>query len=152
VWRTNNAKESQIFFDEMDEAMRFQKTAIICTMPKSGTWYCRYFYHFLQHLLRGSQQIPVAIDNTAQVVAVPELALDVYGIFHAAFPGFDSYHGPLRRSWETLQHHLAGYDMFGHRRPHNKNSSFQQKICTPNTAPHICTPTRCGIHATWGES
>lgn len=109
-------------------------------MPKSGTWYTRYFFHFLTHLLRGDASIPVTLENSVAAGPIPELGLDCHGVFHSAFPEFDKYRGPYQASWQNLQYHLAGYDMAGplmRQEParflasHNPNARFVYLVRNP---------------------
>jgi len=80
----------------------------ICTMPKSGTWYCHYFFHILSHLRRGIERIPAFPREGA--FPLPELGLQGFLVCHAECPAFQAYDGPLRSRWEQLRYHTDGYN------------------------------------------
>ena len=85
-----------------------EKFAAICTMPKSGTWYCHYFFHFLSHLCAGNKNVPLRPREGA--FPLPNLGLDGFVVCHAECPSFPAYDGPLRARWEALQYHTEGYN------------------------------------------
>ena len=88
--------------------MAEENFAAICTMPKSGTWYCHYFFHFLSHLRVGNNPVPLRPREGA--FSLKELGISGFVICHAECPAFQAYDGPLRARWEQLQYHTQGYN------------------------------------------
>ena len=77
-------------------------------MPKSGTWYCHYFFHILSNLRRGNAQIPAR--PREGVLSLPELGLSQFLICHAECPAFDHCDKGLQGNWSQLQYHTDGYN------------------------------------------
>ena len=77
------------------------KVGLIATMPRSGTWYNHYFFHFYDHLLRGKAKIPLKVE-IVPVRRRDTIGLDVLFICHTICPGFHRYQGRYRESWDKL--------------------------------------------------
>ena len=90
------------------------KVGLISTMPRSGTWYIRYFFHFYHHLLLGQSNIHVDIKNdhseTPVFVRDNTIGLDAMSILHVICPGFSCYQGKYRKFWDELTFPDMGYD------------------------------------------
>ena len=90
------------------------KVGLISTMPRSGTWYIRYFFHFYHHLLLGQSNIYVDIKNdhseTPVFVRDNTIGLDAMSILHVICPGFSCYQGKYRKFWDELTFPDMGYD------------------------------------------
>ena len=95
------------------------RTGLIATIPKSGTWYCHYFFHFYRHLLQGRQDVGIEVNTRPHKAA--EIGLDVLLIAHTICPGFDEYQGEFRQAWDRIGFYHPGYNWalgFIRDRPH----------------------------------
>jgi len=92
------------------------RVGMISTMPKSGTWYCHYFFRFYSMLL-GGRDIPDAsgIGIIAGPHYRPEIGLDLLHICHALCPGFNHYQGAQLQDWNRLMFRTRGYNHAGAR-------------------------------------
>ena len=108
------------------------KVGLISTMPRSGTWYIRYFFHFYHHLLLLLDQDNISVTETNLWKILQKhiqnynniindlklfvydrnntIGLDVMGILHAMCPGFSRYQGKYRKFWDELTFPDMGYD------------------------------------------
>ena len=84
------------------------KVGLIATIPKSGTWYCHYFFHFYQQYLRGADHS--GLEVTIQPHRAPDLGLDIMFISHTVCPGFYAYQGEWRSAWDRLTFRDPAYN------------------------------------------
>ena len=103
-------------------------TALIATMPRSGTWYSFYFLEFLDVYLSGRSNLNTRLD------------LEIYhGLklgkvhIHTICPGFlEICQGPLRRKWDELEFYNPGFN-YGYKRFIAGN----ENVFAPNRNPGI---------------
>ena len=84
------------------------RTGLIATIPKSGTWYCHYFFHHYERFLQN--RLEPEGDINIRPHPVPVIGLDVLLIAHTVCPGFHHFEGDLRRKWDRLHFYHPGYN------------------------------------------
>lgn len=88
--------------------------ALIATMPKSGTWYSKYFIHFYTSLLLGEDGYANRLDIVKNFCCeegrklVRTLGINELSVCHTTCPGFESLLGDYKESWEKLQFYTSG--------------------------------------------
>ncbi len=81
------------------------RPAVLCTLPRSGTWYTFYFLEFFNSFL---SQTGLAIKTQHHYEEYPALGFRKFHS-HTIFPGFvEDYDGPLRAAWDDLKFHHPG--------------------------------------------
>ena len=83
---------------------------LICTMPRSGTWYSHYFFTIYDALLKNEEGIALPLRNF-----MPHDGLGInLGIFHSICPGFlQNYIGDQKEDWNAIDFATQGYN-WGH--------------------------------------
>jgi Sulfotransferase domain len=104
-------------FSHSLQALAYSRIGLISTMPRSGTWYNRYFLFFYDRLLRGENcsQIMTGITKKSPNVENAQdyrrtMGIDIFFSSHFLCPGFATYHGKYRESWDALQFYVEGFD------------------------------------------
>jgi len=99
------------------------RVGLVSTMPRSGTWYNKYFLHFYDQLLRGRNSKEIV----GEIVANPfpadpfndygtTIGIDAFILTHFNCPGFDGYKGKHLKPWKNLNDwgdEKAGFDSGG---------------------------------------
>lgn len=80
---------------------------LLCTMPRSGTWYAHYFFAIYDALQRDQEGFHLPLRNFA---AYDGIGINL-GVVHAICPGFQSLDlGEMARPWHRLRFASTGYD------------------------------------------
>ena len=109
---------SETLFSQSLQALACSRVGLIGTMPRSGTWYNRYFLFFYNRLLNGdngSEIIAKVIKNPPNIeTAIQDygrtIGIDIFFASHFLCPGFDAYHGKYREPWDALRFYVDGFD------------------------------------------
>lgn len=86
------------------------RVGLISTMPKSGTWYNHYFFHFYNNLLKGETNIDKLIASKPPMLEKNIVGLDALYICHSTCPGFSNYNGKYRDEWNKLNCSIEGFN------------------------------------------
>lgn len=92
------------------------RIALVLTMPRSGTWYHRYFFAFYQHLLKGAKpEDLVSKVLQGEIQASSPMAGTAFGpalfmVNHSICPGFLQICEPeFLQTWNQLQFYVDGF-------------------------------------------
>lgn len=87
---------------------------LIATMPKSGTWYSKYFMFFYTSLLLGEDGYSQRFDIPKNFVdergrkLVRSIGINELSICHTTCPGYETLLGDYAEAWEKLQFYTSG--------------------------------------------
>lgn len=87
------------------------RVGLIATMPRSGTWFHRYFFYVYDQIGRGRRRMNTDVNFDAFFEVKETIGLDYLQMNHLKCPGFlECYRGEYRERWDRLEFMNEGYD------------------------------------------
>ncbi|MBF0382024.1 MAG: tetratricopeptide repeat protein [Magnetococcales bacterium] len=85
------------------------KARLLVTMPRSGTFYCKYFFTYYDQLLSGNSELN--FENSPQFYKPKAIDFDIFNVIHALCPGYDRDNEQFTHTYDYISYKKHGYGL-----------------------------------------